>query len=174
MKSFLNVESNRRPLANFHRTYPLSACDSSNNSSYYLLSTYYMPGHFAISSLSLTAPNNIDIISAKRVHITYPKSHNQQWKNQDSNSGMSVWWITGGCKFSASPPSERWSLFSSPWIWAGPVIRSDQWNVAEGMCVISMPGPYESCSSAFMHWEVGRHTGSSTTLRPPCCEEAGG
>ena len=58
-------------------------------------------------ALPMLASNNTDIISAKGVHITYPKAHYHQWRIQDSNSGMSVWWIRDGCKLSASPLSGR-------------------------------------------------------------------
>lgn len=41
------------------------------------------------------------------------------------------------------------------------------------MCITSVAGPYEICSSALSHWEAGRHVKHPTTPRPSCCEEAG-
>lgn len=61
-----------------------------------------MLGHFATSFLSLIAPNNIDIISAKRIQITHAKSHNQQVADQGFKSQKLEWWFKDGYKFSAT------------------------------------------------------------------------
>lgn len=74
----LNVKSTNILFPIFIVFILVSACDRSNNSSCYLLSTNCMLGHFATSFFSLIAPSNVDIISAKRIQITYAKSHNQQ------------------------------------------------------------------------------------------------
>lgn len=120
----VNVKPNKHSLPKFHCVYPLSTWDISNNSGYYLLSACYVPGHFAISSLclrtqTLVLPQPREFTKLTPNHTARPR------QMQDSNPGMSVQWIRDGCPFSVTPPLERWSLFSSPSLWAVSMICSE-------------------------------------------------